>query len=92
MAGQKLNIQIEYCQHWGHALRAAWMAGEALSRAGEHIETFTLIPGEHGKFRIFINGDLVAAHEHRPDAHLFPDLQDMMKAIHERLDSEVKSR
>ena len=61
------------------------MAGEALSRAGERIESFRLIPSEHGKFHISIDGDLVAWHRHEPNAHIFPDLQDMMAAIHERI-------
>ena len=60
------------------------MAGEALNRVGERIESFKLVPGEHGKFHITIDGDLVAWHRHEPDAHIFPDLQDMMAAIHER--------
>lgn len=61
------------------------MAGEALNRAGERIESFRLIPSEHGKFHISIDGDLVAWHRHEPDAHIFPDLQDMMAAIDERI-------
>ena len=61
------------------------MAGEALNRVGEHIAQFKLVPGEHGKFHITIDGDLVAWHRHEPDAHIFPDLQDMMKAINERV-------
>ncbi len=61
------------------------MAGEALNRAGERIESFRLIPSEHRKFHISINGDLVAWHRHEPDAHIFPDLQDMMAAIDERI-------
>ena len=66
-------------------MRAAWMAGEALSRVGENISTFKLTPGPHGKFDVIIDGDVVAAHRHEPDAHLFPDLQDLMKAIGERV-------
>ncbi len=61
------------------------MAGEALNRAGERIESFRLIPSEHGKFHISIDGDLVAWHRHESDAHIFPDLQDMMAAIDERI-------
>ncbi len=61
------------------------MAGEALSRSGEHIAEFTLVPSSHGKFHIFVDGELVASHQHLPDAHLFPDLQDMMAAILARL-------
>ena len=61
------------------------MAGEALNRVGESIDSFKLVPSEHGKFHISINGDLVAWHRHEPDAHIFPDLQDMMKEINERL-------
>ena len=60
------------------------MAGEALSRAGEHISTFKLTPGPHGKFDVIIDGEVVAEHRHEPNAHLFPDLQDLMKAISER--------
>ena len=64
------------------------MAGDALTRAGTHIESFTLVPSEHGKFHIRINGELVAAHQHLPDAHLFPDLQDLMQAINERIEQK----
>ncbi len=59
------------------------MAGEALTRSGEHIEAFRLIPGGHGKFDVRINGELVAEHRHEPNAHIFPDLQDLMKAINQ---------
>ena len=61
------------------------MAGESLSRVGEHIESFQLIPSGHGKFHISIDGDLVAWHRHEPDAHIFPDLQDMMAEINKRI-------
>jgi predicted Rdx family selenoprotein len=61
------------------------MAGEALSRVGEHIASFKLIPGPHGKFDVIINGEVVADHRHEPNAHIFPDLQDMMKAINARI-------
>lgn len=61
------------------------MAGEALNRVGEHISTFKLTPGPHGKFDVIIDGEVVAEHRHEPNAHIFPDLQDMMKAIGERV-------
>jgi predicted Rdx family selenoprotein len=61
------------------------MAGEALSRKGQHIESFRLIPGGHGKFDVRINGDLVAEHRHEPNAHIFPDLQDLLKALDQRI-------
>ena len=61
------------------------MAGEALTRAGEHIDNFKLTPGPHGKFDVIIDGEVVADHRHPPEAHIFPDLQDMMKAINERI-------
>ncbi len=61
------------------------MAGEALSRAGENIENFKLTPGPHGKFDVIIDGDLVAEHRHEPNAHIFPDIQDLMKAIDARI-------
>jgi predicted Rdx family selenoprotein len=60
------------------------MAGEALSRAGEFISSFKLTPGSHGKFDVIVDGKVVAEHKHLPDAHLFPDLQDLLKAINER--------
>ena len=56
-----------------------------MSRVGENISTFKLTPGPHGKFDVIIDGDVVAEHRHEPDAHLFPDLQDLMKAIGERV-------
>ena len=62
------------------------MAGEALSRMGEHIEALKLVPGPHGKFDIRIDGELVAEHRHEPDAHIFPDLQDLLKAIGQRME------
>ena len=61
------------------------MAGESLSRVGDYISIFKLIPGPHGKFDIRIDGELVAEHRHEPNAHLFPDLQDLLKAIEERV-------
>ena len=54
-------------------------------RKGDYIKTFNLLPGPHGKFDIRINGDLVAEHLHKPDAHIFPDLRDLLKAIDERV-------
>ena len=57
-----------------------------MSRVGNDIESFKLVPSDHGNFHITIDDGLVAFHEHRPDAHLFPDLQDLMKAINERID------
>jgi predicted Rdx family selenoprotein len=61
------------------------MAGEALSRVGEHIDNFKLIPGPHGKFDVIVDGEVVAAHRHEPNAHIFPDLQDLLKAIDARV-------
>jgi len=61
------------------------MAGEALSRAGEHIAHFKLTPGPHGKFDVIVDGQVVAEHRHEPNAHIFPDLQDLMKAINARV-------
>ena len=57
------------------------MAGEALSRNGESIAEFTLVPSTRGMFHIFVDDELVASHQHLPDARPFPDLQDMMAAI-----------
>jgi predicted Rdx family selenoprotein len=65
------------------------MAGEALSRVGEHIGAFKLIPGPHSKFDIRIDGELVAEHRHEPNAHIFPDLQDLLKAVNERVGETV---
>ena len=62
------------------------MAGEALSRVGDHISSFRLIPGPHGKFDVRIDGELVAEHRHEPNAHIFPDLQDLLKAINQRVE------
>ena len=65
-------------------MRAAWMAGEVLTRVGEHVAAFKLVPGPHGKFDIRIDGDLVAEHRHEPGRHIFPDLQDLLGAITQR--------
>ena len=67
------------------------MAGDTLNRRGDHIESFRLIPGGHGKFDVRINGELVAEHRHEPDAHIFPDLQDLVKAIDQRLNAKSAS-
>ena len=64
------------------------MAGEALNRVGGHISAFRLVPGPHGKFDVRINGELVAEHRHEPDAHIFPDLQDLLKGINQRIESK----
>ena len=61
------------------------MAGESLSRHGKHISNFKLILGPHGKFDIRIDGELVAEHRHEPDAHIFPDLQDLIREINQRI-------
>ena len=61
------------------------MAGEALSRSGDSIAEFNLIPSTHGMFHIYVDDELVASHQHLPDAHLFPDLQDMMAEILARI-------
>ena len=56
-----------------------------MSRAGEHISSFKLTPGPHGKFDVIVDGNVVAEHRHEPDAHIFPDLQDLMAAINHRI-------
>lgn len=61
------------------------MASEALTRNGDNISTFKLPPGEHGRFGILIDSELVGEHKHAPDAHLFPDLQDLMAANNDRI-------
>ena len=61
------------------------MAGEAVSRADEHIASFKLIPGPHGKFDVVVDGQVIAEHRHEPNAHIFPDLQDLMKVINTRV-------
>ena len=68
------------------------MAGEALSRAGEHIAHFKLTPGPHGKFDVIVDGVVVAEHRHEPNAHIFPDLQDLLKAINERTGAAAPQR
>lgn len=57
-----------------------------MNRRGENISTFKLTPGPHGKFDVIIDGDVVGEHRHEPNAHLFPDLQDLMQAIVDRVD------
>lgn len=57
------------------------MASEALTRTGDNTSTFKLTPGEHGKFDILIDGEPVGERKHIPDAHLFPELQDLTRAI-----------
>lgn len=86
MADDKLNVEIEYRHDRGHALRAAWMGGRHSPAEAANIESFKHVPSGHGKFHMTINDELVAFNEHRPDAHLFPDLQDMMKSINKRID------
>ena len=61
------------------------MAGEALTRSGEHIDNFKLTPGPHGKFDVIVDGEVVAEHRHEANAHIFPDLQDLLKAIDARI-------
>lgn len=57
------------------------MAGEALSLIGEHINSFKLTPGPHGKFDVIVDGNIVAEYRHEPNGHIIPDLQDLRKAI-----------
>ena len=61
------------------------MAGETLSRKGEHVESFQLLPAGHGKFGVKINDELVSEHRHESNAHFFPDLQDLLKAVDDRI-------
>ena len=56
-----------------------------MARKGDNIESFRLVPGGHGKFDVRVDGALVAEHRHEPNAHIFPDLQDLLKAIDARL-------
>ena len=56
-----------------------------MSRAGDHIDNFKLTPGPHGKFDVILDGVVVADHRHEPNAHIFPDLQDLMKVINSRI-------
>ena len=56
-----------------------------MNRAGEHIDSFKLTPGPHGKFDVIMDGEVIAEHHHEPNAHIFPDLQDLMKAIEARI-------
>ena len=62
------------------------MAGEALSRRGENLTNFKLTPGPPGKFDVIIDGEVIAEHRHEPNAHIFPDIEDLMKAIAQRAD------
>ena len=61
------------------------MAAEVLSRYGERISVFRLVPADHGKFHIYINGQLVLAHDHAPDRHYFPDLPETLTAVRRAL-------
>ena len=63
------------------------MAGETLNRKGEYIKSFQLVPGDHGKFDVKIDDELVSEHRHEPNAHIFPDLQDLLKALDDRINS-----
>ena len=56
-----------------------------MSRAGGHIASFKLTPGPHGKFDVVVDGQVIAEHRHEPNAHIFPDLQDLMKVINTRV-------
>ena len=62
------------------------MGGVALTSRGDEHRVLQHVPSGHGKFHITIDDELVAFNEHRPDAHLFPDLQEMMKSINKRID------
>ena len=48
---------------------------------GESVAEFTQVPGARGMFHIFVDDEPVAPRQRPPDAHPFPDLQDMMAAI-----------
>ena len=58
------------------------MAGDALSRTDERISEFSMISSVHSMFvHIYVNEELIASHQRLPDAHILPDLEDMMAAI-----------
>ena len=56
-----------------------------MSSADGHIASFKLTPGPHGKFDVVVDGQVIAEHRHEPNAHIFPDLQDLMKVINTRV-------
>ena len=56
-----------------------------MSRADGHIASFKLTPGPHGKFDVVVDGQVIAEHRHESNAHIFPDLQDLMKVINTRV-------
>ena len=48
--------------------------------------TSSLPPGPHGKIDVIIDGEVIAEHRHEPNAHIFPDIENLMKAIAQRAD------
>ena len=62
-----------------------WLAGELLTRLGQHLAAVRLVPGGHGLFDIRVDGEKVMGHEHRPDQHYFPDAQELLPLLYQRL-------
>ena len=61
------------------------MGGDGVSGVGESRAAVTRIRRVHGKVDVRLDGELVASHQHLADAHLFPDLQDLMEALNKRI-------
>lgn len=79
------RVEIEYCRQCRWLLRAAWVAQELLSSFEEELREVTLIPGQGGVFRVYLNGELLfdRAREGR-----FPELKALKQGIRDRIAPE----
>lgn len=53
------QIEIEYCVPCGFLPRAEEVQHEILEEYGQQVESVTLKTGDHGVFKVSVDGDLV---------------------------------
>ncbi len=53
------NVEIEYCVPCGFLNRAEDVQHALLEQFGQQLETVTLRTGDHGVFRVEVDGDVV---------------------------------
>ena len=53
------EVEIEYCVPCGFLNRASDLAEALLSALGEDLERVSLVTGDHGVFRVSVDGEVV---------------------------------
>ena len=53
------NIELVYCVPWNYTDRAVSLAAEILKEFEPRVKSFSLVPGDGGRFEVSVNGDLI---------------------------------